>query len=385
MKDKFYEFYKLPKQKLDEIWNKGLLIVDTNVLLDLYRLGEESRKDLKKSIDFFGERVWLPYQAGLEFHRNRESVINELGGSKFEDFQKTLNESVAGVKETFKTFQRHPCIDYEYIVKRLERFRKELEDKISDWKKAYPFDIENDDVLKWITDKFDGKVGEDNTMEELLSIYKEGGIRYQAQVPPGYKDGNDKDKKAAGERYIYGDLIIWKAVINKAKKDKVDIIFLTNDNKEDWYEKNKGQTKGPGFELYREFHKESKQDIIIMSEASFLKEMKDKKSVKVKDSSIEDAKRALKPEVYYDWLRPIDLGWPIDNRDGFAYLPKTKIDDFDLLSSLGSMSLQGLPFKEDSILKTDPKTGYMDTGYLAGLVRKPFGLLDYEEKHDNDK
>ena len=89
MKDKFYEFYKLPKQKLDEIWNKGLLIVDTNVLLDLYRLGEESRKDLKKSIDFFGERVWLPYQAGLEFHRNRESVINELGGSKFEDFQKT--------------------------------------------------------------------------------------------------------------------------------------------------------------------------------------------------------------------------------------------------------------------------------------------------------
>lgn len=57
MKDKFYEFYKFPQGKVDEIWEKGLLVVDTNVLLDLYRLGDSSRKDLKKSIDFFGDRT----------------------------------------------------------------------------------------------------------------------------------------------------------------------------------------------------------------------------------------------------------------------------------------------------------------------------------------
>ena len=64
MEDRFYEFYKLPDKRVNEIWEKGILIVDTNVLLDLYRLGPASRKDLKKSIEFFGDRIWLPYQTG---------------------------------------------------------------------------------------------------------------------------------------------------------------------------------------------------------------------------------------------------------------------------------------------------------------------------------
>ena len=52
MKKEFYEFYKLSPKKIKEVWEKGLLVVDTNILLDLYRLGKESRKDLKSSINY---------------------------------------------------------------------------------------------------------------------------------------------------------------------------------------------------------------------------------------------------------------------------------------------------------------------------------------------
>lgn len=302
MKNKFYEFYKLPNEKVNEIWEKGLLIVDTNVLLDLYRLGKASRNDLKKSIEFFKNRIWLPYQVGLEFHRNRENVIKTLGGSRYDEFLKLLNDKIENLQDAFKSYQRHPCIDYNYIEKRILRLKEELKGRVEVWKKEYPFDAENDEVLKWVTEKYDGKVGEDNTIEELLAIYKEGDIRYKANVPPGYKDANDKEKKDAGLRYVYGDLIIWKSVMAKAKKDKVDIIYLTNDNKEDWYEKYKGQTKGPRFELFREFHRETGQDIIIMSEASFLSEMKEKKSVKVRNASIEDAQWAMKTDFSNEWM-----------------------------------------------------------------------------------
>ena len=93
MKNTFYEFYKLSKKRINEIWDNGLLIVDTNVLLDLYRLSPDSRKDLMKSIDHFKDRVWIPYQVGLEFHRNRESVIKDLGGKKYQEFKSLLNDT----------------------------------------------------------------------------------------------------------------------------------------------------------------------------------------------------------------------------------------------------------------------------------------------------
>jgi hypothetical protein len=385
MKEKFYEFYKLPNEKVKEIWETGLLVVDTNILLDLYRLGKESRKDLKKSIEFFGERIWLPYQASLEFHRNREKIIKQLGGSKFEDFKKLLNDKVVpDLKDAFKDFQRHPCIDYGYIEKRIERFKEELEKKVDAWKKEYPFDVENDNVLEWITNKYDGKVGDDFTTKELLDIYTEGAVRYRAQVPPGYKDANDKDKKEAGERYVYGDLIIWKSVLAKAKKDKVDIVFLTNDNKEDWYEKYKGQTKGPRFELFREFHKETEQDIIILTEASFLEEMKEKKSVKVKDSSIEDAKMAINTETLLNWRKELEE-WPfLRTMEASSLFSNTNIPgSLSSFEPIAFPQLNGL--EKYPSLFIDPKTGFIDTAYLEVLKNNRFlSLGDFGEKKDKD-
>lgn len=298
MKETLHEFYKLSPKKVDEIWNDGILVLDTNVLLDLYRLGKTARRDLKKSIDFFGERVWIPYQVALEFHRNREQVIKDLGGAMYDRFKKTLNDSLAlVVKDQFKDFRKHPCIDFAYIEKALDRFTQDLNNKVEVWEKAYPFKVDDDSILKWVTKKFEGRVGEDNTKEELLSIYKDGNIRYQAQLPPGYKDLANKDKKEAGLRFLYGDLIIWLSVIRKAKEDKKDVILLTNDTKEDWYDKHKGQMKGPRFELLREFHKETGRDIIIMTEAAFLAEARAKTGVEVQKSSIEDAEKALAPEL----------------------------------------------------------------------------------------
>lgn len=322
MKETLYEFYKLSDQKIEDIWSNGILVVDTNVLLDLYRLGSSSRRDLKKSIDFFGNRIWIPYQVGLEFQRNRKKVIEDLGGSKYEEFKQVLNEKVvASVKNQFDPFRKHPCIDYSYIEKALAKFVEDLNKKAAVWEKSYPFKDDDDDILKWVTKKYKGKVGDDFAKEELLNVYNDGKVRYQAQIPPGYKDQDNKEKKDAGLRYLYGDLIIWLAVIKKAKEDNTDVIFLTNDNKEDWFEKYKGRTKGPRFELIREFHKETGRDIIILTEAAFLKEANSKTGVEVKKSSIDDAENALTPDLGLIHFGPYNWGnFNYDSVDAHSFL-----------------------------------------------------------------
>ena len=115
MKNQFYEYYRLPDARVSEIWDNGILVLDTNVLLDLYRLGAKARSDLQKSIDYFKERIWIPYQVGLEFHRNREEVIEDLGKQKFDEFKEIVKKVVQHAKESFKDYHRHPCIDYNYI------------------------------------------------------------------------------------------------------------------------------------------------------------------------------------------------------------------------------------------------------------------------------
>ena len=65
-------------------------------------------------------------------------------------------------------------------------------------------------------------------------------------------------KKNQGERALYGDLIVWKQTIEKAKESNRDVIFVTDDKKNDWFEaKVKGKRSGPRKELLREFSKES--------------------------------------------------------------------------------------------------------------------------------
>lgn len=38
MRSNFPGFYSLSKELLDEVWGKAVLILDTNVLLDFYRV-----------------------------------------------------------------------------------------------------------------------------------------------------------------------------------------------------------------------------------------------------------------------------------------------------------------------------------------------------------
>ena len=65
----------------------------------------------------------------------------------------------------------------------------------------------------------------------IYKLCKEGEYRYKSQTPPGYKDA----KKDGVSKY--GDLIVWAETYEYAVLNNKNIIFVTDDVKEDWWEK----------------------------------------------------------------------------------------------------------------------------------------------------
>ena len=97
---------------------------------------------------------------------------------------------------------------------------------------------------------FKSKVGNPYSKETYEQLENEGKERYKNNIPPGYKDSIKKENK-------YGDYIIWKEIIQFSKEHKKNIIFVTDDKKEDWWNIIHGETIGIRVELRKEFLNET--------------------------------------------------------------------------------------------------------------------------------
>ena len=69
MRRVFHEHYRLPKKELNTLWKDGLVVLDTNVLLNLYRYPDKGRAELLQVLRDFQQQLWLPHRVGLEFHQ----------------------------------------------------------------------------------------------------------------------------------------------------------------------------------------------------------------------------------------------------------------------------------------------------------------------------
>ena len=100
-----------------------------------------------------------------------------------------------------------------------------------------------------------------------------GKHRYEFKIPPGYGDLYGKEKKGT---QIFGDLIIWKQMLEYSKEKKLPIIFITNDIKkdEDWCYLDKKATEdriySPREELIKEIKDFSGVDFWMYNLPQFL-------------------------------------------------------------------------------------------------------------------
>lgn len=291
MKNRFAEYYKPTDEEVQDMWSKATIVFDTNVLLDLYRYDTATRDEFIQIISFYKERLWIPYQVGWEFHRNREGVIKQNA----EAYDRVQKEFCSKIDDLLKSADaladNHPLLNMSEIKKRAKTFKSAIEKSLASQKEAHPkIDNTNDVVLDTITELFEGRTGENFTEEELCKIYEEGGKRYEKKVPPGYCD--KKDKKSCPPQELYGDLILWKQIIKWSAEQSVDIILVSSEEKEDWWNIGDDKTKTPRAEMLKEFIEQTQRKVLIYSRTAFLENAKKNKDVKVSQKTIREVEKA---------------------------------------------------------------------------------------------
>jgi hypothetical protein len=214
-----------------------------------------------------------------EFHDRRLGVIKTQNNLKA-DVLGTLEKSFGTFSGKLREHRKNAFLDTEQIESKINDFvqalKSDIENEYASKLDKHGITPQDDSVLQAIGRLYDGKVGEPFSPEELKKIFEEGEVRYANQIPPGFLDAQkDGDKK-------YGDLILWKEMIRYASDKKVDVLFVTDDAKEDWWWKTQGETIGPLPELRQEFNKQTDQVFYSYSPLTFIKKISE--SI---DSSIE--------------------------------------------------------------------------------------------------
>lgn len=235
---------------------------DANILLGLYRYSDSTRKDFLYMLDFIKQRCWLPHQAVKEYFGNRLSVIGHQEQSYVD-----IVKSISDIETQFKNSKQHPFLSEKALVrlcKEFEAVKAELESS----RKSHVDRITNDEILSSLEVIFDGRVGDAFSEPDMKKIASEGEDRYKRNIPPGFKDSKKEDP--CDEFRKFGDLILWKQMIEYAKFKKLGVIFVCDDRKEDWWMEFKGRTIGPRPELIEEFVANTGLDFHMYSSDRFL-------------------------------------------------------------------------------------------------------------------
>lgn len=70
MNKHYPEYKRLTLDAINVIWERGVIVLDTNILLNLYRYSEATRDDILSAMEKLKDRLWMPYQVGLEYFNN---------------------------------------------------------------------------------------------------------------------------------------------------------------------------------------------------------------------------------------------------------------------------------------------------------------------------
>ncbi|MGL1863650.1 MAG: PIN domain-containing protein [Pseudodesulfovibrio sp.] len=251
MRDTFIGYYDWTKEEFDELWSKALFVFDTNTLLNIYRYTEGTCEQFLETLEVAKDRIWIPYQVGSEFHRNRRSTIVKQVKA-YNDLTACLEQYSKEFDTALGEYKNHKLIDREKLNEEFSEAIEKMKESICESEKNHPDYTEDDPVLEKVSLLFDGRVGTPLTDDELKKHCAEGKKRYAAKIPPGFKD----HKKP--EPQCYGDFFIWLEMISKAEKEKRPIIFVTSDTKEDWWRNDNGK-RSPRPDLLQEFREKTKQ------------------------------------------------------------------------------------------------------------------------------
>lgn len=351
MEEPKYDIYRMTAEREKELWENAVFIFDSSALLDFYFLPAKTRSKVYELFStILKDRLWIPSHVKYEYNKNREKIIKkpivenykplkDINLKTIKNSIKEIENKITDLKNQTKKDDKHPHIPQEEIdafLIKTEEFKKESESfedslikriiQVEEEIKELP---SNDDVLKAIIEFF--KVGRYYSFNEIIEITKEGKHRFEYSIPPGYEDLKDKEKKGT---QIFGDLIIWKQIIEFAIETKKPIILICNDLKEDWCHLDKKTSEkrieSPREELIKEIYDSAQIDFWMYNQPQFLYKSNEYFNAEIEKQNIQNLTQflTLKSKTHND------LVFDCNRCNHRHYYEKEDLDlDFECISS----------------------------------------------------
>lgn len=249
------EVYPSPKdsfsfvlEPISEIKDEALVVLDANVLLVPFTTNIKTAEVIKDLYTRLAksDQLFLPAQAIREYLDNRAVKITDIN----ETLQKKSNQS-------FNYVGTHPLleslVEYQEVIKLEESLKTAINNyqtKIRNTLSAIQAWGWNDPVSKMYHEVLANRILDDEALD-FAKIEKDLKRRNDLNIPPGYKDKNKDNNQA-------GDLVIWHEILNLAKTKDQHLIFVSVDEKTDWWHQSGKSPLYPRFELVDEFREVTK-------------------------------------------------------------------------------------------------------------------------------
>lgn len=235
--------FTIRPKSLEEVKVDCFVVLDTNALLVPYTTSKESLEQIRNTCKVLAaeNRLIIPGQVAREFAKNRASKIGELYHqlSVKRDSATILQKGMYPLLELVEGYQKSLRLEDE-INKLLREYREAIT-KVLDHVRGWAWD---DPVSLLYGELFANGVVMDISFSEE-EVKKEHTRRKLHNVPPGYKDSG------------VGDLLIWFTILEIGKKHKKSVIFVSGDEKTDWYHISNKQPLYPRYELVDEYRRNS--------------------------------------------------------------------------------------------------------------------------------
>lgn len=410
MQEQFKGFYQPKEEEVNNVWRSEntIFVFDTNVFLNLYSYAKSTRDDFFELLEAIKEKLWIPYHVGLEYQIKRLEVISREK-RKFSDIEKALAKINGIFDKDFNSLKLDTS--FPALHEKTERLRKEIQKSISHynrsltyWEKKQPCVRAHDDIRENIDRLFNSKVGEAPSSQEVIDdVEKDGENRFSKKIPPGFED---KDKgKNDGQPHIFynnliysrkfGDLHIWKQILNKAKSAEIEnVVFITDDSKADWWYtiSSSGEKQiGPLANLQAEIYNESNiSNFCMYNTSDFLKAGEDILDVKVEKETLTD----IRNNRHLSSLETSLLSKSLSRkyRDLINNRNQIVLSDQDIERiRKATLGIEGLGEAEKLALKLssgllDDQKSTFDSERILNLERKRLDWLNsFRNKDDDDE
>lgn len=312
----------------EQFYRDALIVLDTNILLDLYRYTPSARNQVLDALGLVADRLWLPHQVGLEFVRGRSKVIKDRmddlkhAGTKVQNHLDSAWKNVAAaVKEVNRLLDEYAADEAAQSALTQLINQADFQAMLKEWKQALLDRIKaltgqqdislsalaagSDSVLLRVSELFGSRVGKRPHPERVRKLVEEAiSYRFPNQIPPGFKDTG---KNNATDLHVAGDFLLWEEVIARASTLPAPrlVLLVSRDTKEDWYQTDvPGQPDRPWPSLIDEMRTRADAALFITHPKDFYNGIRDHLRADIDTRTVEEISRAaeqdneLPPPVY---------------------------------------------------------------------------------------